>query len=39
VIRDLHGSGDLRIPDDSGARAFRLFRLAELGRPIPHEPG
>ena len=39
VIRDLHESDDLRILDYTGERAFRLFRLAELGRPILHEPG
>ena len=39
VIRDLHESDDLRILDYNGDRAFRLFRLAELGRPILHEPG
>jgi len=39
VLRDLHESDDLRILDYNGERAFRLFRLAELGRPILHEPG
>jgi hypothetical protein len=29
---------DLRILDYNGERAFRLFRLAELGTPILHEP-
>jgi hypothetical protein len=38
VIKDLHESDDLRILDYNGERAFRLFRLAELGRPILHEP-
>ncbi|MGH6895790.1 MAG: cytosolic protein [Geminicoccaceae bacterium] len=38
VIRGLHESDDLRILDYNGERAFRLFRLAELGRPILHEP-
>ena len=38
VTRDLHESDDLRILDYNGERAFRLFRLAELGRPILHEP-
>ena len=38
VIRDLHESDDLRILDYNGERAFRLFRLAELGSPILHEP-
>jgi hypothetical protein len=39
VMRDLHESDDLRILDYNGERAFRLFRLAELGCPILHEPG
>jgi hypothetical protein len=38
VIKDLHESDDLRILDYNGERAFRLFRLAELGHPILHEP-
>jgi hypothetical protein len=38
VTRDLHESDDLRILDYNGERAFRLFRLAELGAPILHEP-
>lgn len=38
VIKDLHESDDLRMLDYNGQRAFRLFRLAELGRPILHEP-
>jgi hypothetical protein len=38
VLRDLHESDDLRILDYNGERAFRLFRLAELGPPILHEP-
>jgi hypothetical protein len=38
VTRDLHESDDLRILEDNGERAFRLFRLAELGRRILHEP-
>jgi hypothetical protein len=38
VTRDLHESDDLRILDYNGERAFRLFHLAELGRPILHEP-
>ena len=39
VLKDLHEADDLRILDYNGERAFRLFRLAELGRPILHEPG
>ena len=37
VLRDLHEADDLRILDYNGERAFRLFRLAELGSPILHE--
>ena len=29
---------DLRILDYNGERAFHLFRLAELGKPILYEP-
>lgn len=38
VVNDLHESDDLRILDYNGERAFRLFRLAELGAPVLHEP-
>jgi len=38
VRKDLHETDDLRILDYNGERAFRLFRLAELGAPILHEP-
>ena len=38
VLNDLHESDDLRILDYNGERAFRLFRLAEFGAPILHEP-
>ena len=38
VTRDLHENDDLRILDYNGERAFRLFRLAELGPPILQEP-
>jgi hypothetical protein len=38
VLHDLHEADDLRILDYNGERAFRLFRLAELGTPILHEP-
>lgn len=38
VLNDLHEADDLRILDYNGERAFRLFRLAELGTPILHEP-
>ena len=37
VLRDLHESDDLRVLDFNGERAFRLFRLAELGSPIIYE--
>ena len=37
VLRDLRESDDLRALDFNGERAFRLFRLAELGSPIMHE--
>jgi hypothetical protein len=39
VLKDLHETDDLRILDYNGERAFRLFRLSELGAPILHEPG
>ena len=38
VVNDLHESDDLRILDYNGERAFRLFRLAELGAPVLQEP-
>jgi hypothetical protein len=38
VEHDLRDSDDLRVLDYDGARAFRLFRFAELGPPITHEP-
>ena len=37
VLRDLHETDDLRVLDFNGERAFRLFRLADLGPPILHE--
>jgi len=37
VLRDLNESDDLRVLDFNGDRAFRLFRLDELGTPILHE--
>ena len=39
VLRDLRESDDLRVLDFNGERAFRLFRLAELGSPIMYEEG
>jgi len=38
VRKDLHETDDLRILDYNGERAFRLFRLSELGAPNLHEP-
>jgi hypothetical protein len=38
VMRDLSQTDDLRVLDFSGDRAFRLFRIAELGTPVVHEP-
>jgi hypothetical protein len=37
VLEDLHETDDLRVLDFDGQRAFRLFRLAELGTPILYE--
>lgn len=37
VLRDLRQTDDLRVLDFNGERAFRLFRLDELGAPIMHE--
>lgn len=37
VMRDLHETDDLRVLDFNGERAFRLFRLAELGPPVMFE--
>jgi hypothetical protein len=37
VIQDLHETDDLRVLDYNGQRAFRLFRLDELGEPIRYE--
>ena len=37
VMRDLHESDDLRVLDFNGERAFRLFRLEELGPPVMFE--
>ena len=38
VMRDLSQTDDLRVLDFNGERAFRLFKIAELGTPIVHEP-
>ena len=37
VRRDVHETDDLRVLDFNGERAFRLFRLSELGSPIMYE--
>ena len=37
VTRDLHETDDLRVLDFNGERAFRLFRLSELGSPTMYE--
>ncbi len=37
VLEDLDETDDLRVLDIDGQRAFRLFRLSELGKPIFHE--
>ncbi|MFZ5791148.1 MAG: cytosolic protein [Pseudomonadota bacterium] len=38
VMRDLSQTDDLRVLDFNGERAFRLFRISELGKPVVHEP-
>jgi hypothetical protein len=38
VMRDLSQTDDLRVLDFNGERAFRLFKIAELGMPVVHEP-
>ena len=37
VLSDLRETDDLRVLDFNGERAFRLFRLDELGPPVKHE--
>ncbi len=37
VMHSLAESDDLRVLDVNGDRAFRLFKLSELGAPIKHE--
>ncbi len=39
VMKDLRESGDLRVVDFNGQRAFELFHLRELGTPIMFEAG
>jgi len=38
VMRDLSQTDDLRVLDFNGERAFRLFKISELGIPVVHEP-
>ena len=37
VMHSLAESDDLRVLDVNGERAFRLFKLTELGEPVKHE--
>jgi hypothetical protein len=37
VTGDLRETDDLRVLDYNGMRAFKLFRLSELGEPIMYE--
>jgi hypothetical protein len=37
VVTDLRETDDLRVLDYDGQRAFRLFRLSELGEPVMYE--
>ncbi|MGE5505087.1 MAG: cytosolic protein [Actinomycetota bacterium] len=34
VTEDLHETDDLRVLDDNGQRAFKLFSWRELGQPM-----
>ena len=38
VTQDLKETDDLRVLDYDGQRAYRLFRFAELGPAVMHEP-
>ena len=38
VMQGLHESDDLRVLDEDGQRAFRLFRLKELAEAVMFEP-
>jgi hypothetical protein len=38
VQGDPRETDDLRVLDEDGERAFKLFRFDELGRPIVYEP-
>lgn len=37
VAHDLRETDDLRVLDDNGDRAFKLFSFAEFGQPIMHD--
>ena len=37
VMHSLKETDDLRVLDINGDRAFRLFKLEELGNPVKHE--
>ena len=37
VLHNLHESDDLRVLDYNGQRAFKLFRISELGEPFIFE--
>lgn len=37
VKGDLRETDDLRVLDDDGTRAFKLFRFGELGPAVPYE--
>jgi hypothetical protein len=40
VRGDLRETDDLRVLDEDGERAFKLFRFEQLGPPLVHEqPG
>lgn len=38
VLNDLHETDDLRVLDYNGERAFGLFALTELGKPVIYDP-
>ena len=39
VVRgDLRETDDLRVLDEDGDRAFKLYRFDDLGSPLVHEP-
>lgn len=38
VMQNLHESDDLRVLDENGERAFRLFGFKELAEPVMFEP-